>query len=59
MKMKTTLCDAGRCAYVSPVCKVLDVHVQGYFCQSLRYGEAGAAGDLLGIGDDDNNYGNF
>lgn len=44
MKNKTILCDAGRNAYASPVCKVLDVHVQGYFCQSLRYGDPGSAG---------------
>lgn len=45
MKKQTTLCDAGRGAYAAPVCKVLDVHVQGYFCQS--WGDPNAPGGPL------------
>ena len=33
-----------RSAYASPVSKVVYIKVQGYFCQSLRYGEEGSAG---------------
>ena len=42
-----------RSAYASPVSKVVYVKVQGYFCQSLRYGSEGSAGDSQGY----NNYG--
>lgn len=53
MKTLHTNENVGRVPYSAPDCTIVNVKVQGFFCQSLRYGSPGNAGDNL---NEDPNY---
>ena len=53
MKTLHTNENVGRVPYSAPDCTIVNVKVQGFFCQSLQYGASGSAGGNQGY----NNYG--